>query len=62
MSCSTCWPSESGSERKAVDKEGRMKLERRAFLGAAAALTAIMGREAIYQRRMVMWKGLGVNV
>ena len=31
-------------------------------LGAIAALTAIMGREAIYKRRMVTWKELGVTV
>ena len=31
-------------------------------IGATAALTAIMGREAIYQRRMVTWKELGVDV
>jgi myo-inositol 2-dehydrogenase / D-chiro-inositol 1-dehydrogenase len=31
-------------------------------VGAVAALTAIMGREAIYKRRMVSWKELGVEV
>jgi predicted dehydrogenase len=31
-------------------------------VGAVAALTAIMGREAIYRRRMVTWKELGVTV
>jgi predicted dehydrogenase len=31
-------------------------------VGATAALTAIMGREAIYRRRMVTWKELGVAV
>ena len=31
-------------------------------VAATAALTAIMGREAIYQRRMVTWKELGVEV
>jgi myo-inositol 2-dehydrogenase / D-chiro-inositol 1-dehydrogenase len=31
-------------------------------VAATAALTAIMGREAIYQRRMVSWKELGVDV
>ncbi|MGH9675241.1 MAG: Gfo/Idh/MocA family protein, partial [Bryobacteraceae bacterium] len=31
-------------------------------VGATAALTAIMGREAIYRRRMVTWKELGVEV
>jgi predicted dehydrogenase len=31
-------------------------------VAATAALTAIMGREAIYRRRMVTWKGLGVTV
>ena len=31
-------------------------------VGAVAALTAIMGREAIYKRRMITWKELGVEV
>jgi predicted dehydrogenase len=31
-------------------------------VAATAALTAIMGREAIYKRRMVTWKELGVEV
>ena len=31
-------------------------------VGATAALTAIMGREAIYKRRSVTWKELGVEV
>jgi myo-inositol 2-dehydrogenase / D-chiro-inositol 1-dehydrogenase len=31
-------------------------------VGAVAALTAIMGREAIYRRRMVTWNELGVSV
>jgi myo-inositol 2-dehydrogenase/D-chiro-inositol 1-dehydrogenase len=31
-------------------------------VAATAALTAIMGREAIYKRRMVTWKELGVTV
>jgi myo-inositol 2-dehydrogenase / D-chiro-inositol 1-dehydrogenase len=31
-------------------------------IAAIAALTAIMGREAIYRKRMVTWKELGVNV
>lgn len=31
-------------------------------IGATAALTTIMGREAIYKRRMVTWKELGVEV
>jgi myo-inositol 2-dehydrogenase/D-chiro-inositol 1-dehydrogenase len=31
-------------------------------IGATAALTAIMGREAIYGRKMVTWKELGVTV
>lgn len=31
-------------------------------VGATAALTAILGREAIYKRRSVAWKELGVNV
>ena len=30
--------------------------------GAVAALTAIMGREAIYRKRMVTWQELGVSV
>jgi myo-inositol 2-dehydrogenase / D-chiro-inositol 1-dehydrogenase len=32
------------------------------MVGAVAALTAIMGREAIYKRRMVTWKELGVQL
>ena len=31
-------------------------------IGATAALTAIMGREAIYKRKVVTWKDLGVQV
>jgi len=31
-------------------------------VAATAALTAILGREAIYRRRMVTWKELGVAV
>ncbi|MBM3735060.1 MAG: Gfo/Idh/MocA family oxidoreductase [Acidobacteria bacterium] len=31
-------------------------------IGATAALTAIMGREAIYRKSMVTWKELGVSV
>lgn len=31
-------------------------------VGATAALTAIMGREAIYSGKVVTWKDLGVNV
>ncbi len=31
-------------------------------VAATAALTAIMGREAIYRRRMVTWAELGVAV
>ena len=31
-------------------------------VAAVAALTTIMGREAIYQRRMMTWKELGVTV
>jgi len=31
-------------------------------VAATAALTAILGREAIYRRRMVSWKELGVEV
>jgi predicted dehydrogenase len=31
-------------------------------VGAIAALTAIMGREAIYRKRMVTWQELGVSV
>ena len=31
-------------------------------VAATAALTAIMGREAIYRRRMVTWKELGVEI
>jgi predicted dehydrogenase len=32
------------------------------MVGAVAALTTIMGREAIYKRRMVTWKELGVQL
>jgi hypothetical protein len=31
-------------------------------VGATAALTTIMGREAIYKKRMVTWQELGVAV
>jgi hypothetical protein len=31
-------------------------------IAATAALTAIMGREAIYQKRLVTWRELGVTV
>ncbi len=31
-------------------------------IGAVAALTAILGREAIYQKRVMQWKDLGVEV
>ena len=31
-------------------------------IGATAALTAIMGRQAIYGRKMVTWADLGVSV
>ena len=31
-------------------------------VAATAALTSIMGREAIYQRRMVTWDEMGVAV
>jgi hypothetical protein len=31
-------------------------------IGAVAALTTIMGREAIYRQRSVTWKELGVTV
>ena len=31
-------------------------------IGATAALTAIMGREAIYGRKVVTWADLGVSV
>ncbi|MEZ5400866.1 MAG: Gfo/Idh/MocA family oxidoreductase [Bryobacteraceae bacterium] len=31
-------------------------------VGATAAMTVIMGREAIYRKRMVTWKELGVDV
>ena len=31
-------------------------------IAAVAALTAILGREAIYQKRMMSWKDLGVDV
>jgi predicted dehydrogenase len=45
---------------------GCIRENRRPFadvtVGAVAALTTIMGREAIYQRRMVTWNELGVNL
>jgi hypothetical protein len=31
-------------------------------VGVTAALTAIMGREAIYGRKVVTWTDLGVSV
>ena len=31
-------------------------------IAAVAALTTIMGREAIYRKRMYTWKELGVSV
>ncbi len=31
-------------------------------IGATAAVTAIMGRESIYQKRVVSWSELGVKV
>ncbi len=42
-------------------RENRMPVAN-VTVAATAALTAIMGREAIYQRRMVTWKELGVTV
>ena len=31
-------------------------------IAATGALTAIMGREAIYRKKMMTWKELGVNI
>jgi myo-inositol 2-dehydrogenase/D-chiro-inositol 1-dehydrogenase len=31
-------------------------------VGASGALTAIMGREAIYQKRVTTWKEMGVEL
>lgn len=57
---------ESGKENAMEEFMRGIRENRRPFasieVGATAALTAIMGREAIYQRRMVTWKELGVEV
>ncbi|HEU0140258.1 MAG TPA: Gfo/Idh/MocA family oxidoreductase [Bryobacteraceae bacterium] len=49
------------SEFYACIREGRKPVAG-VEVGATAALTVIMGREAIYRRRMVTWKELGVEV
>jgi hypothetical protein len=49
------------SEFYACIREGRQPVAD-IKVAAVAALTVIMGREAIYQRRMVTWKELGVTV
>jgi myo-inositol 2-dehydrogenase/D-chiro-inositol 1-dehydrogenase len=49
------------SEFYACIREGRQPVAD-VTVAAVAALTTIMGREAIYQRRMVTWKELGVTV
>jgi predicted dehydrogenase len=49
------------AEFYACIREGRKPLAD-ITVGAVAALTAILGREAIYRRRSVTWKELGVNV
>jgi myo-inositol 2-dehydrogenase/D-chiro-inositol 1-dehydrogenase len=49
------------SEFYACIREGRKPVAD-VTVAAVAALTTIMGREAIYQRRMVTWKELGVTV
>jgi myo-inositol 2-dehydrogenase / D-chiro-inositol 1-dehydrogenase len=49
------------SEFYACIREGRQPAAD-VKVAAVAALTTIMGREAIYQRRMVTWKELGVAV
>jgi predicted dehydrogenase len=49
------------SEFYACIREGRQPVAD-IKVAAVAALTTIMGREAIYQRRMVTWKELGVTV
>ena len=55
-----------GKENAMADFFAAIREGRRPFadvrVGAVAALTAIMGREAIYRRRMVTWKELGVEV
>jgi predicted dehydrogenase len=55
-----------GRENAMSDFYACIREKRRPFadvrVGATAALTAIMGREAIYRRRMVTWKELSVEV
>ena len=57
---------ENGKENAMEEFIAAVREKRRPFagieVGAVAALTAIMGREAIYQRRMVTWKEMGVEV
>jgi predicted dehydrogenase len=54
-------PENAMSEFFACIREGRRPLAD-IVVGAVAALTTIMGREAIYRQRSVTWKELGVNV
>ncbi len=53
-------------ENAVADFHAAIRENRKPFadieVGATAALTAIMGREAIYRRRMVTWKELGVSL
>ncbi len=55
-----------GSENAIAEFYAAIREKRRPFadvtVGAVAAVTAIMGREAIYRKRMVTWKELGVTL
>jgi myo-inositol 2-dehydrogenase/D-chiro-inositol 1-dehydrogenase len=56
----------SDKDTATADFFGCIREKRQPFadihVGAIAALTGIMGREAIYKRRSVTWKDLGVEV
>jgi len=56
----------SGRENAMEEFFAAIREKRRPFadieVAATAALTAILGREAIYRRRMVTWKELGVSL
>jgi predicted dehydrogenase len=57
---------QENKENAVADFFACIREQRRPFadiqVGAVAALTTIMGREAIYKQRMVTWKELGVAV
>ena len=60
-------PAEQDVKEDAMgDFYGSIRENRRPFadihVGATAALTTMMGRQAIYEKRMVTWKELGVTV